>query len=90
MKNKNEMPYCFGKLEKVFPMGEDELRYTPEVCTFCLRKVECLKKAGSKGKGWLKLKSETIDRAYESGQMRFFERWSQKKTLHKIEKQKKS
>lgn len=77
-----EYPYCFAVLEKVFPMGKNGLRQTPEKCMVCLYKVECLRTAMTKSDG-LKVKEEMIDRAYSSGVMGFFERWSKKKDLQR-------
>lgn len=82
-KNENEeLPVCFGELETVFPKGKDGLRNTPESCLPCLHKTECLKSAIEKP-GGLKVKEEIVDRAYESGMMSFFERWSKKKILRR-------
>ena len=83
-----EYPYCFGKLENVFPMGENDLRNTPESCLVCIYKTECLRSAMGKTEG-LKVRNEKVDRAYASGMMGFFERWSRKKDIHrKIRKKK--
>jgi hypothetical protein len=83
---KKELPECFAELETVFPMGEDGLRHTPESCLACLHKTECLR-AAVQGRDGLKIQEERIDRAYRSGRISFFERWSKKK---KINHQKKS
>jgi hypothetical protein len=77
-----EYPHCFAVLEKVFPMGENGLRQTPERCMVCLYKVDCLRTAMGKSDGF-KVREEMIDRAYSSGVMSFFERWSQKKDIHR-------
>ncbi len=83
-----EYPYCFGKLENVFPMGENGLRNTPESCMVCIYKTECLRSVMAKTEG-LKVRNEKVDRAYASGMMGFFERWSRKKDIHrKIRKKK--
>jgi len=82
MDRKKEYPYCFGKLENVFPMGDDGLRHTPESCLPCLYKTECLKTA-LKNTGGVKVREEKVDRAYAAGMISFFERWSQKKELHR-------
>jgi hypothetical protein len=83
-----EYPYCFGKLDTVFPIGEDGLRHTPESCMVCIYKTECLRNAVQCQEG-LKVKSEKVDRAYAAGMIGFFERWSQKKNLHRKMKKKK-
>ncbi|MDM8537862.1 hypothetical protein QUF70_13980 [Desulfobacterales bacterium HSG17] len=72
---------CFGDMEKVFPIGPDGLRHSPESCLQCRDKTQCLGTAIRGGKG-IKVKEEKVDRAYESGTMGFFERWSRKKHLH--------
>ena len=78
-------PYCFGKLEEVFPKGDDGFRNTPESCGVCIYKTRCLRSAmeGSEG---LSVKEERVDRAYEAGMIGFFDRWSRKKLLHKKRK----
>lgn len=82
-------PACFGDMDTVFPLGEDGLRHSPESCMECPDKTECLRRAIQGGKG-LKVRDEKVDRAYESGNMGFFERWSRKKNLHnKIKENKK-
>lgn len=73
---------CFGDLETVFPEGEDGLRSSPEKCLSCALKTECLKKAMSRDRG-LEVREKVVDRAYDSGMMSFFERWSTKKALQR-------
>ncbi len=77
---REERPYCYGKLECVFPMGDDGLRETPESCMVCYCKTECLRTA-VQGKAGAKVREEKIDRAYAAGMMGFFERWSRRKAL---------
>lgn len=77
-----ERPYCYGKLESVFPMGPDGLRETPESCMVCHCKTECLRTA-VQGEAGTQVKEEKIDRAYAAGLMGFFERWSRKKALQR-------
>ena len=89
MQAKKEYPYCFGKLNNVFPMGDDDLRHTPESCMVCLYKTECLRTA-VKASGGLKIKEEQVDRAYASGSISFFERWLKKKELHHRMKRRKA
>ena len=84
-KQKKDTPYCYGKLENVFPMGEDGLRMTPESCTPCRYRTKCLREAVHKGDG-LTLQEEQVDRAYDAGMIGFFERWSRKKTIEKNKK----
>jgi hypothetical protein len=81
-KGTKERPYCFGKIENVFPMGKEGLRETPESCFYCIYKTECLRTAIKDPEG-LKVREETVDRAYKSGMIGFFERWSRKKELQR-------
>ena len=83
-----DKPNCYGKLELVFPKGQDGLRHSPESCVPCFCKTECLRKvmAGEEG---LRIRAETTQRAYESGAIGFFERWSKQKALSlKMDKKK--
>jgi hypothetical protein len=78
----SSQPYCFGKLEKVFPEGEDGLRHSPESCVPCCHKTECLRTAMA-GAGGLKLQEKNVDRAYTAGMIGFLGRWSRKKDLQR-------
>ena len=80
--NREERPYCFSKLELVFPLGTDGLRHTPESCLVCYCKTECLRAALQTAEA-VEVREEKVDRAYEAGMMGFLERWSRKKALHK-------
>lgn len=80
--NNEEKPACFGNLDVVFPKKDDGLRHSPESCVPCFYKTECLKHAMD-GKEGLRAKEENMDRAYASGLIGFFERWSKKKTFRK-------
>jgi len=71
---------CFGKLEIVFPLGDDGLRHTPAPCLECPYKTECLR-TGLKGSAGLKVHEEHVDRSYDSGMISFVERWSRKKAI---------
>ena len=88
MNPKKEVPYCFGKLENVFPLSKDGLRHTPESCMPCLYKTECLRTAVSQKQG-LVVHEEKVDRAYAAGTIGFFERWSRRKSLHQQKKESK-
>ncbi len=85
--NQKKFPPCFADLESVFPMGAEGLRETPESCVPCCYKTACLRKAMA-DKGGIAVRQEMVDRAYESGRVGFFERWSRKKALN-AQKQKK-
>jgi hypothetical protein len=84
-KREKEYPYCFGKLENVFPLEKDGLRHTPESCMVCFCKTECLREAvnGPQGR---QVHEERLKRAYNSGTISFFERWSRKKALKRKKK----
>jgi len=73
-------PSCFGNLDAVFPLAEDGLRHSPDICMTCGRKTECLRTAMKNEKG-LKVREELVDRAYQSKKITFFERWARKKYL---------
>jgi hypothetical protein len=88
-RRKKEVPYCYGKIENVFPEGEDGLRHTPESCMPCLYRTDCLRFAMQQTTEGLKVREEKVDRAYSAGMMGFLERWSQKKQLHRRIQQKK-
>ena len=80
--NQNEeiLPDCFGVLENVFPIDVDGLRKTPESCMLnCDFKTRCLRTAMTSGKDGVKAREQYVDRAYKSGMIGFFERWSRKK-----------
>lgn len=85
MPKKKEHPYCFGKLDNVFPLKKDGLRHTPDSCMVCFCKTECLRKAISGPEG-IAVKKEQIKRAYRSGTISFVERWSRKKALDRQKK----
>ena len=79
----DNLPPCFGELEKVFPMRENGLRQTPESCFFhCPVKTRCLKQAMASKDG-ARVEEELIDRGEQAGIMNFFERWSRKKQVHR-------
>jgi hypothetical protein len=46
----------------------------------CYYKTVCLRKAMAE-KGGIAVRQEMVDRAYASGRVGFFERWSRKKAL---------
>lgn len=85
VRKKSEYPYCFGKLDIVFPPGKDGLRHTPESCMVCFCKTECLREA-VRGPAGIQVHEERLNRAYRSGTIGFFERWSRKKALTRKKK----
>lgn len=83
MNDNNDLPECFGNLEKVFPMTDSGLRQTPDECFFhCPVKTRCLKKAMA-GKEGAQVEEEVIERGDKAGLMNFYERWSRKKQVHR-------
>lgn len=80
---KNEHPNCFGDLDIVFPMNENGLRMSPETCLACEHKTICLRDALQNSQKGHDVKHEHVDRAYESGMIGFWERWSRKKSLNR-------
>ena len=84
-KEAKERRQCYGDLEKVFPMREDGFRVSPIECLQCKDKTECLKYAIGEASGY-SVREEMIDRAYRGGVMGFFQRWSQKKTIHRMKR----
>lgn len=83
-----EKPYCFGRLDTVFPMGPNGFRESPESCFPCNYKTACLRQAMNSEDG-LKVRVEMVDRAYNAGWMGKLKRWSQRKTLNQQIKMKK-
>ncbi len=80
MTDTDTAPACFGRLERVFPMGPDGLRKTPAGCLACRRKTQCLRTA-MQGMGGTVVRQEMVDRAYGAGTLTFFGRWAKTKTL---------
>ncbi len=80
-------PECFGDLDTVFPLRPDGLRASPTECLCCIHKTLCLKTA-MRSSAAVAVKRENLERADCAGLIGFFERWSRKKTLAKLEKKK--
>ncbi len=86
MNKENEIPPCFGILEKVFPMTDKGLRQTPDDCFYhCPVKTKCLQQAMATKDG-IQVEEEIIERGSKAGAINFFERWSRKKQAHKKSK----
>jgi hypothetical protein len=79
----NNYPHCFGDLDIVFPMSKNGLRVSPKTCLACEHKTSCLRNALQNSKKGNDVKQEHVDRAYESGMIGFWERWSRKKSLNR-------
>ena len=85
MDPKQSTPECYGDLQIVFPLRSDGLRVTPISCLQCIHKTACLRQAMGRRSG-LTVREEMLERAYRGGVVGFFQRWSQKKTLHRLKK----
>jgi len=75
-------PACFGVLQTVFPESGRGLRSTPPDCLECAFKTACLRTA-MEGVEGLRLRQGLVQRAYESGRITFWERWSRIKALER-------
>ncbi len=71
---------CFGQLDTVFPIGDEEIRTSPPECMKCPHVKSCLQAAMHSPEG-LNLQEEKVDRAYEYGLIGKVERWSKKKLI---------
>jgi len=79
---------CFGVLNKVFPMGKDGLREIVPSCFDCIDRKTCLQAAMATKKG-LVFRNELIARAPVVGVAARIRRWSEKKEISRLLKQKK-
>lgn len=77
---------CFGVLNEVFPPGKNGLREITPGCFQCPERTSCLRAALYTREG-LEMKSEILERAAEKGLVSRFQRWSQKKQLHRLMKE---
>jgi hypothetical protein len=73
-------PECFGRLERVFPVGPSGLRESPPRCLRCESKTECLRRAVA-GEQGLPVHEERLERAYRAGGVGFLHRWAIQKRL---------
>ena len=78
---------CFGILDRVFPMGEEGLRVIVSTCFDCPDRKVCLQAALATREG-LGFRCELIDRAPVRGLVGRLKRWSEKKELNRLIKQK--
>ncbi len=76
-------PPCFGELNKVFPMGNDGLRQSPDECLQCSWKTRCLRSAMRHDSKAAQVNEDRIDKAYDAGLLSFAQRWARKKSLNK-------
>jgi len=85
--HQDRRPACFGRLDHVFPKGENGLRNSPATCMSCELKTPCLRTA-MQSKARFVVREEMVDRAYSSGRLNFWQRWSRKKAVHRQMNQK--
>jgi len=85
MNEDRKPPVCFGEMDVVFPLGDDGLRHSPDTCMACEHRTECLK-AAMKKSGGLRVQEERVHRAYTSGMIGFWRRWSKTKYLRQQRK----
>ena len=83
---KKDRKACFGKLEEVFPMGEEGLREVGPSCQACPHGKACLQAALMTREG-IRLRSEVLERAERKGLIGRLRRWSDKKALHRLMKE---
>ncbi len=82
---KTEMP-CFGQLDKVFPVGDEGLREVPSTCFDCAEKTPCMKAALASKEG-LAFRGEILGRTDAKGLLGRLRRWSRKKELTRLMKE---
>ena len=82
---RKEMP-CFGQLEKVFPMGSEDLREVPSTCFDCAEKTACMKAALATKEG-LSFRGEMLNRTVGKGFLGRLRRWSRRKELARLMKE---
>lgn len=78
---------CFGVLDKVFPVGKEGLREVPQDCFECEDRLACLKKAINTKEGY-KMRSDNLEKIPPKGIAGRIKRWSQKKELSRLRKEK--
>ena len=71
---------CFGILDKVFPMVDQDLRQIAPACFDCTDRIGCLKSALDTEKG-LEFRANVMDRFPATGLAGRLRRWSDKKDL---------
>ena len=79
---------CFGVLDNVFPMGKEGLREVLPGCFECGEKTACLQKALATREG-LEFRTHILDRTSQAGLIGKLKRWSERKELSRLMKEKK-
>jgi len=77
---------CFGVLDGVFPMGEEGLREVVPTCFDCPDRKPCLQMALTTKDG-LEFRGEVLRRTPVRGLVGRLKRWSEKKSLGRLVKQ---
>ena len=78
---------CFAKLDHVFPVGEEGLREIVSTCFDCAELKACLQAALHTRDG-IVLRREALDRCPATGLVGRLRRWSDRKTLSRLIKEK--
>jgi hypothetical protein len=79
---------CFGKLDLVFPVGEDGLRRAPSACFACPERTECMR-AAMKTRDGIRMQEAMLERSAESGIRGRIRRWSRGKELQRMARDRK-
>lgn len=82
------MKDCYGILDRVFPVGETGLREVPADCFSCPDRIECMRTALKTKEGIL-IQEDAVDRSGESGLRGRIRRWSRKKELQRMTRERK-
>ncbi len=77
------MKDCYGNLDRVFPMGKQDLREVPEDCFACPERTGCMR-AALKTRSGIAMQEEALDRSAASGLRGRILRWSRKKELERM------
>ncbi|GEM_PF-351164 len=77
-----ERPPCFGKLDEVFPVGNEGIREVRERCIRCDYRIQCLKEALNTEEG-IRFQEEILKRTPAKTISDWIRRWSEKKLLSK-------
>lgn len=77
------VPTCFGIIDNVFPLGEEELRSIRPACFQCEHLTRCLKTAADSpdGRAMRADRMEAMRDAAGGGLRGFFHRWAELKQL---------
>lgn len=79
---------CYGILDRVFPVGKSGLRETPAECFTCQARIDCMR-AAMKTKEGIRMQDALLERSAESGLRGRIKRWSRRKEIERIARDKK-